>query len=101
MISVITNGFNMAVYLKKEKIEEIFNEYAGGEKNTGSVKGQIALFTYRIKMLSDHLKDNKKDHSCRRSLLTMVGKRKRLLTYLAKKDIQEYRSLIEKLGIRK
>lgn len=101
MIFVITNGINMAVYLSKEKVEEIFKEYAGEGKNTGSVEGQIALFTYRIKMLSEHLKENNKDHSCRRSLLTMVGKRKRLLTYLAKKDIEKYRSLIEKLGIRK
>ena len=91
----------MAVYLTKEKKAEIFSEYAGEEKNTGSVEGQIALFTYRIKELSEHLKENKKDHSCRRTLLTLVGKRKRLLQYLAKKDITKYRSLIEKLGIRK
>ena len=68
----------MAVYLTKEKKAEIFSEYAGEEKNTGSVEGQIALFTYRIKELSEHLKVNKKDHSCRRTLLTLVGKRKRL-----------------------
>jgi small subunit ribosomal protein S15 len=91
----------MAVYLTKEKKEEIFKEYGGAEGNTGSVEGQIALFTYRIKSLSDHLKTNNKDHSCRRTLLTLVGKRRRLLTYLAKKDIQKYRDLIEKLGIRK
>ena len=91
----------MAVYLTKEKKEEIFKEYGGAEGNTGSVEGQIALFTYRIQSLSDHLKTNKKDHSCRRTLLTLVGKRRRLLTYLAKKDIQKYRDLIEKLGIRK
>jgi len=91
----------MAVYLTKEKKEEIFKEYGGSEKNTGSTEGQIALFTYRIQQLSEHLKANRKDHSCRRTLLTLVGKRKRLLQYLAKKDIQEYRDLIEKLGIRK
>ena len=91
----------MAVYLTKEKKAEIFKEYAGGENNTGSVEGQIALFTYRIKELSNHLKENKKDHSCRRTLLTLVGKRKRLLQYLAHKDITKYRALIEKLGIRK
>ncbi len=91
----------MAVYLTKEKTQEIFAEYGGSGTNTGSVEGQIALFTYRIKALSDHLKTNRKDHSCRRTLLTLVGKRKRLLNYLAKKDIQKYRDLIAKLGIRK
>ncbi|MEL6864586.1 MAG: 30S ribosomal protein S15 [Bacteroidota bacterium] len=91
----------MAQYLTKEKKEEIFKEYGGAEGNTGSTEGQIALFTYRIKSLSQHLQDNKKDHSCRRTLLTLVGKRKRLLTYLANKDIVKYRALIEKLGIRK
>jgi small subunit ribosomal protein S15 len=90
----------MAVYLAKEKLEEIFAEYGGDAKNTGSTEGQIALFTYRIKSLSDHLKTNKKDHSCRRTLLSLVGKRKRLLNYLAKKDITKYRELIKKLGIR-
>ena len=91
----------MAVYLTKEKREEIFKEYGGSEKNSGSTEAQIALFTYRIQELSGHLKTNRKDHSCRRTLLTLVGKRKRLLQYLAKKDIQKYRDLIEKLGIRK
>lgn len=91
----------MAVYLTKEKTAEIFKEYGGSEKNSGSTEGQIALFTYRIKSLSEHLQKNKKDHSCRRTLLTIVGKRKSLLKYLAKKDITKYRALIEKLGLRK
>ena len=91
----------MAVYLTKEKIQEIFAEHGGESKNTGSIEGQVALFTYRINNLSQHLRENKKDHSCRRSLLTLVGKRKRLLKYLADKDITKYRELIEKLGIRK
>ncbi|MFK8103406.1 MAG: 30S ribosomal protein S15 [Saprospiraceae bacterium] len=91
----------MAVYLTKEKTEGIFKEFGGSEKNSGSTEGQIALFTYRIKELSDHLQRNKKDHSCRRTLLTIVGKRKSLLKYLAKKDITKYRALIEKLGLRK
>ncbi len=90
----------MAVYLSKEKIQEIFKEYGGGENNTGSIEGQVALFTYRIQSLSDHLRENKKDHSCRRTLLTLVGKRKRLLRYLGKKDIVKYRELVKKLGIR-
>ena len=91
----------MAEYLTKEKKEEIFKEYGGSAQNTGSIEGQVALYTFRINALSQHLNENKKDHSCRRSLLTLVGKRKSLLKYLAKKDIQKYRDLIEKLGIRK
>ncbi len=91
----------MATYLTQDKKEEIFAEYGGASKNTGSIEGQVALFTFRINHLSQHLRENKKDHSCRRSLLSLVGKRKKLLTYLAKKDIQQYRDLIEKLGIRK
>lgn len=91
----------MGIYLSQEKQDEIFKEYGGDAKNTGSIEGQIALFTYRIKMLSQHLQSNHKDHSCRRALLALVGKRKRLLNYLAKKDIQKYRDLIAKLGIRK
>ncbi|MCB0663943.1 MAG: 30S ribosomal protein S15 [Saprospiraceae bacterium] len=91
----------MATYLGKEKMEEIFAEYGGDSKNTGSTEGQIALFTYRIQSLSKHLNEYKKDHSCRRSLLRLVGKRRQLLNYLAKKDINKYRALTEKLGIRK
>lgn len=91
----------MAAYLTNEKKEEIFKEYGGGEKNTGSTEGQVALFTYRIKSLSEHLQTNKKDHSSRKALLTLVGKRRRLLNYLSKKDINKYRDLIEKLGIRR
>ncbi len=91
----------MAVYLSKEKKEEIFKEFGGSVANTGSVEGQIALFTYRIKGLSQHLQENHKDHTCRRTLLSLVGKRRRLLQYLSSKDINKYRALIEKLGIRK
>jgi small subunit ribosomal protein S15 len=91
----------MAIYLTKEKKAEIFKQYGGSEGNSGSTEGQIALFTYRIKGLSEHLNRNKKDHSCRRTLLSLVGKRKRLLNYLAKKDIEKYRSLTDELGIRR
>lgn len=91
----------MATYLTNEKKEEIFAEYGGDAKNTGSVEGQIALFTFRIQGLSDHLKTNHKDHSSRRRLLSLVGKRRNLLRYLSKKDIMKYRELIEKLNIRK
>ena len=88
-------------YLTKEKKAEIFNEYGGSETNTGSTEGQIALLTYRITSLTEHLKQNKKDHSTKLALLKMVGRRKRYLGYLAKKDIQGYRDLIKKLGIRR
>jgi len=91
----------MAEYLTKEKKEEIFTQYGGKAANTGSVEGQIALATFRIAGLSEHLKANKKDHSCRRSLLTLVGKRKRLLQYLMKKDITRYREIISNLNLRK
>lgn len=91
----------MPNYLTKEDKEAIFQEFGGSKENSGSTEAQIALFTRRIQGLSEHLKENRKDHSCRRTLLTLVGKRKRLLQYLAKKDIQKYRDLIEKLGIRK
>lgn len=91
----------MAEYLSKEKMEEIFQEYGGSAKNTGSTEGQVALFTFRIAELSKHLQTNRKDYSCKRTLLTLVGKRRRLLKYLMKKDIVGYRALIEKLGIRK
>jgi len=91
----------MSAYLTEEKQNEIFAEFGGSESNTGSVEGQIALFTYRIKSLSEHLKTNKKDNSCKRTMLTLVGKRKRFLKYLMHRDIQKYRALIDKLGIRK
>ena len=91
----------MAVYLGKEKMEEIFAQYGGDAKNTGSTEGQIALFTFRISEMSKHLQKNQKDHSCRRSLLRLVGKRRKLLRYLSNTDITKYRALIEELGIRK
>jgi small subunit ribosomal protein S15 len=91
----------MSVYLSKEKKDEIFQQYGGSPSNTGSVEGQVALFTYRINSLSEHLKTNKKDHSCRRALLHLVGQRKRVLAYLTKKDINRYRNICDQLGIRR
>lgn len=90
----------MAEYLPKEAKEEIFAKYGGAKGNTGSTEGQIALFTHRIKGLSAHLQTNNKDQASRRALLTLVGKRKRLLRYLSNKDIVKYRELIKELGIR-
>ncbi|MFZ4544942.1 MAG: 30S ribosomal protein S15 [Saprospiraceae bacterium] len=91
----------MAVYLYQEKLNEIFSKYGGSADNTGSTEGQVALFTYRIQSLSEHLKENKKDHSCRRRLLALVGKRKALLNYLKRKDINKFRALCDELGIRR
>ena len=87
--------------ISKEKRLEIFKDFGGTEKNTGSTEAQVALFTARINDLSGHLKTHKKDFSTSRSLLRMVGKRKSLLKYLGKKDINAYRSIIEKLNLRK
>lgn len=87
--------------LTKEKKKEIIEKYGGSEDNTGSTEAQIALLTERINHLTDHLKNNKKDHSSRRGLLLLVGKRRRKLNYLMKEDIVKYRELIKDLGIRK
>ncbi|CAN5859302.1 30S ribosomal protein S15 [soil metagenome] len=88
-------------YLTIEKKANIFANFGGKASNTGSVEGQIALLTERINHISNHLKGNKKDFSSQRGLMQMVGKRKRLLTYLSKHDLTGYRGLIEKLGLRK
>jgi len=88
-------------YLTTEKKATIFETYGGNAKNTGSIEGQIALVTERIAALSKHLQSNKKDFSTHRGLMRLVGQRKRLLTYLSKHNLQGYRALIEKLGIRK
>ncbi|MEX0639202.1 MAG: 30S ribosomal protein S15 [Balneolaceae bacterium] len=87
--------------LTKEKKQEIFQTYGGSEENSGSTESQIALITARINHLTDHLKENKKDHASRRGLLQLVGKRRRLLNYLMSNDIETYRTLIKQLGIRK
>ena len=89
------------MYLTAEKKQEIFKKYGESETNTGSTEGQIALFTYRINHLTEHLKLNKKDHSTQRALLRLVGKRRSLLDYLKEKDIERYRTLIKDLSIRK
>lgn len=86
--------------LSTQKKEEIIEEYQRAERDTGSPEVQIALLTVRINELTEHLKIHKKDHHSRRGLLKMVGRRKRLLRYLKKKDIDDYRALIKRLGIR-
>ncbi len=89
------------MYLTKEVKENIFTKYGKDAKNTGSVQGQIALFTHRINHLTEHLKKNRKDFNTERSLVRMVGKRRSLLDYSKKKDINGYRAIIKELGIRK
>ena len=81
--------------------EKIIKEYGKSEKDTGSTEVQVALLTQRINDLTDHLKLHKKDHHTRRGLLMLVGKRKRLLQYLENQDVERYRSIIDKLGLRK
>ena len=88
-------------HLTTEKKAAIFQTYVGSAQNTGSIEGQVAMLTERINHISGHLKTNKKDFSSQRGLMKMVGKRKRLLTYLSKHDLTGYRALIEKLGLRK
>ncbi len=88
-------------HLTSERKITIFQTYGGNATNTGSIEGQVAMLTERINHISNHLKVNKKDFSSQRGLMMMVGKRKRLLTYLSKHDLSGYRSLIEKLGLRK
>jgi len=89
------------MYLSPEVKAEFFKKHGKSETDTGSPEGQIALFTYRINHLSQHLKTNKKDFNTERSLVRLVGKRRRILDYLIKKDIERYRSIIKELGIRK
>ena len=87
--------------MTKERKQEVINTYKREEKDTGSPEVQIALLTERINELTEHLKVHKKDNHSRRGLLKMVGKRRALLEYLKKTDIESYRNLIARLGIRK
>ena len=89
------------MYLNSEKKEEIFGQYGKSTTDTGSAESQIALFTYRISHLTEHLKQNRKDFGTARSLTKMVGRRRKLLKYLYNKDINRYRELIKALGLRK
>jgi small subunit ribosomal protein S15 len=89
------------MYLTKEKKAEIFKKHGASETDTGSTEGQIALFTYRINHLTQHLKNNRKDFNTQRSLVKLVGKRRDLLNYLVKTDIERYRAIVKELGLRK
>jgi small subunit ribosomal protein S15 len=89
------------MYLDSAKKAELFEQFGGGATNTGSAESQIALFTYRIAHLTEHMKQNRKDHSTERALTGLVGKRRALLNYLKKRDIMRYRAIVKALGLRK
>ena len=89
------------MYLDSAKKAELFEKYGKSVKDTGSPESQIALFTFRIAHLTEHLRQNKKDFATERSLKMLVGKRRRKLDYLLKVDIERYRAIIKELGIRR
>ena len=89
------------MYLTGDKKQKIFKTYGKGMQDTGASESQIALFTDRINHLTNHLKVNKKDHSSRLGLLKLVGKRRKLLDFLYKNEIERYRAIIDKLNLRK
>ncbi|BEG99874.1 30S ribosomal protein S15 [Bacteroides sedimenti] len=89
------------MYLDVAKKKEIFEKYGKSNTDTGSPEAQIALFSYRISHLTEHLKLNRKDYTTERSLTILVGKRRRLLNYLKERDIERYRAIIKTLGLRK
>ena len=89
------------MYLTAEKKEELFSQYGKSNKDTGSAESQIALFSYRISHLTEHLKQNRKDFGTQRALIKLVGKRRALLDYLKDRDIERYRAIVKKLNLRK
>jgi len=91
----------LACTLQQKKKQEIFAKHGKSATDTGSSEGQIALFTYRIAHLTEHLKKNKKDYGTQRSLIALVGKRRSLLDYLQKVDIARYRAIVKELELRK
>lgn len=88
-------------YLTAEKKQEFFEKYGKSNTDTGSPEAQIALFSYRISHLTEHLKRNRKDYATQRSLLKLVGKRRRLLDYLKERDIERYREIVKALNLRR
>jgi len=89
------------MYLTTEKKQEFFAKHGKAANDTGSAEGQVALFSFRIAHLTEHLKKNRKDFSTQRALIKLVGKRKSLLDYLKNKDIERYRAIVKELGLRK
>ncbi len=88
-------------YLTAEKKKELFSKYGKSNNDTGSPESQIALFSFRIAHLTEHLKKNKKDYSTQKALVGLVGKRRKLLEYVKRKDIERYRKIIKDLNLRK
>lgn len=89
------------MYLDSKKKKEIFAKHGKGEADTGTAEGQIALFSYRISHLTDHLKKNHKDYGTQRALIKLVGKRRKQLDYLKNTDIERYRAIVKELGLRR
>ena len=89
------------MYLDSAKKQEIFGQYGKSNTDTGSAESQVALYSYRIDHLTEHLKSNKKDYATQRSLKKLVGKRRRMLDYLKSQDLERYRSLVKALNLRK
>ena len=89
------------MYLDSAKKQEIFGKYGKSNSDTGSVESQVALFSYRISHLTEHMKRNRKDHTTERALVQLVGKRRALLNYVKAKDIERYRAIVKALGLRK
>ena len=98
---IFNHNFFYIMYLDSAKKTEIFGQYGKSATDTGSAESQIALFTFRIKHLTEHLKENHKDYKTARSLTMLVGKRRALLDYLKDRDITRYRNIIKALGLRK
>jgi small subunit ribosomal protein S15 len=99
--SLIYKLIKKRMYLDPAKKKEIFGQYGKSNTDTGSPEAQIALFSYRISHLTEHLKVNRKDYSTERALTTLVGKRRALLNYLKDRDIERYRAIVKALGLRK
>ena len=89
------------MYLDSAKKQELFAKYGKSNTDTGSAEAQVALFSYRISHLTEHMKLNRKDYSTERALTMLVGKRRRLLDYLKARDIERYRAIVKELGLRK
>lgn len=89
------------MYLDQAKKKEIFGQYGKSNTDTGSPEAQVALFSYRISHLTEHMKANRKDNNTKRSLVRLVGKRRALLNYLKNRDIERYRAIVKALGLRK
>jgi len=89
------------MYLTQKEKEKMYKKHGKNAKDTGSAEGQIAMFTFRISHLTEHLKNNRKDFRTQRALQLMVGKRRDLLDYLTKKDINRYRAIVKELGLRR